>query len=485
MRQPPMTTAIDQKLHRHTGLDVVIPDSPFISERLKKSFEVGNYEINEAKAMIELLKGGERILELGGGVGVVSAAIGKAKKIEAHHIVEADARLVPVMKETHRLNGVSGAEIHNCIVTSDKDQIAAGSVKFALAPSYTANSIKAVGIGRKEVEVPVVSLKDMVERAKPNVLICDIEGAEVDLLTGADLSMFNLALVELHPPIIGPDGTQAVIDAMHVNGLIYDPEKSHGIFVVFKRPNVSAAPTIRTPVAAENNNYECNVCGGKSFSDFRNRQKVRCDSCQTLERSRLLQFIFDKEGLIKPGHKVLHLAPEVGIARNIKKIVGNGYDAIDLNPKLFPDDLSVRQFDLAKDVELLPKEEYDIVLHSHVMEHIPCDITSVLWHLHRSMKQTGMHVFCIPMLPGKYEADFGPISREHKTARFGQFDHVRKFGMADLDMTIGKVFNLNPYDASKILTPELAERHRIPMAITVGMNSNTFFVQDKRSLLLQ
>lgn len=480
-----MTVAAALKTHKHTGLDVLVPDSPFISDRLKKSFEVGNYEINEAKAMIALLKGGERILELGGGVGVVSSAIGKAKKIASHHIVEADARLIPVMKETHRLNGVSGFEVHNCIVTSDEAQIRAGVVKFALAPSYTANSIKAVGIGRKEVEVPVVSLKDMVERAKPNVLICDIEGAEVDLLSGADLSMFNLALVELHPGAIGADGTQAVIDAMHSNGLIYDPEKSHGIFVVFKRPNVSAPAVHTTSMPEESRHYACNVCGGASFSDFRNRSRVRCEGCQTLERGRLLQLIFDKEGLIKPGQKVLHLAPEVGIARNIKKIVGSSYDAIDLQPRLFPDDLAVRQFDLAKDVEGLPKEEYDIVLHSHVMEHIPCDITSVLWHLHRSLKPSGLHIFCLPMLPGNYEADFGHISREERTRRFGQFDHVRKFGMADLDMTIGKVFDLKPYDASQVLTPELSERHRIPIAIIQGINSNTFFIQNKASLKLQ
>ncbi|WP_170990159.1 FkbM family methyltransferase [Aquamicrobium sp. LC103] len=236
-------TPNEKSSHHHTALDVVIADSPLISDRLKNSFKAGNYEVNEAKAMIAMLTGGERILELGGGVGVVSSAINKAHRIAAHHVVEADARLIPVMKETHRLNGVSNIEVHNCIVTSDPQQIEQGSVRFALAPNYTANSTKTVGIGRSEVEVPVVSLEKMVQLARPNVLLCDIEGAEVELLRGADLSMFDFALIEIHPPIIHAAGIRTVFDAMHTNGLVYEPAHSSGIFLAFRRSETATEDT--------------------------------------------------------------------------------------------------------------------------------------------------------------------------------------------------------------------------------------------------
>ncbi|UWU16944.1 class I SAM-dependent methyltransferase (plasmid) [Rhizobium sullae] len=231
--------------------------------------------------------------------------------------------------------------------------------------------------------------------------------------------------------------------------------------------------------------YECNVCGGSEFLDIKSRPKVRCASCNSLERSRLLQLVLNKEGFIKEGHKVLHIAPEAGVGRNIRAIVGEGYDAIDLRPSIYPEDLMVRRFDLITDTEKLLNETYDVIIHSHVMEHIPCDITSVLWHLHRSLKPNGVHIFCLPILPGRYECDFNEITNDDRTKRFGQFDHVRKFGADDLDRNIGKVFRLNPYDASKVLNEATSIRYKIPLHVLKGINSNTVFIQDKRSLLLQ
>lgn len=232
-------------------------------------------------------------------------------------------------------------------------------------------------------------------------------------------------------------------------------------------------------------NYECNVCGSTEFIDFRTRKLARCAQCHTLERSRLLQLILDTEKLVRPGMRVLHLAPEAGIGRNIRKIIGDGYDAVDIRPEIYPADLNIRQFDLTTDVEDLPSKHYDLVIHSHVLEHIPCDMTSVLWHLHRSMTDSGTHVICVPVLPGHYSSDFGPLTIGEKTARFGQFDHVRKFGHDDFDMHLGKVFRLNPYDHSGILTQQMVERHRIGVGSAKQISSNTFFLQNKASLRLQ
>ncbi len=237
--------------------------------------------------------------------------------------------------------------------------------------------------------------------------------------------------------------------------------------------------------AAAEPRYECNICGGTEFLDIRRRAKVRCAGCNSVERSRLLQLILDREGFIKSGQKILHIAPEAGIGRKIRSIVGPGYDPIDLRPTIYPADLNVRRFDLVTDTPKLISGFYDVIIHSHVMEHIPCDITAVMWHLHRSLKADGLHIFCVPILPGRYECDFNEITNDDRTARFGQFDHVRKFGADDLELNIGMLFRLNPYDGSKVLTQELSERYKIPMEVLDGINSNTFFVQDKRSLLLQ
>jgi phosphoglycolate phosphatase len=119
------------------------------------------------------------------------------------------------------------------------------------------------------------------------------------------------------------------------------------------------------------------------------------------------------------------------------------------------------------------------------MEHIPCDITSVLWHLHRATKKTGYHIFCVPVLPGYYAEDLGDLTSEERTKRFGQFDHVRRFGDKDFDKHLGKVFHLKPYDYSKLLTPDIAERHCINIGPAHIVSSNTFFIQRKQDLKLQ
>src|SRR3546814_17373430 len=85
----------------------------------------------------------------------------------------------------------------------------------------------------------------------------------------------------------------------------------------------------------------------------------------------------------------------------------------------------------------------DLILHSHVMEHIPCNITAVLYHLHRSLKPEGKQVCCVPIIrDGPYAEDLGPTSADDAAARFGQDDHVRTFGGQATRRHSGMLFSL-------------------------------------------
>lgn len=228
----------------------------------------------------------------------------------------------------------------------------------------------------------------------------------------------------------------------------------------------------------------CNVCGGSVFEPFRRRPAARCSACGSMERTRILKFILDEERLIRSGQRVLHLAPEPGIGRHIKEVVGAGYDARDLNPQIYPTDLGVVKFDLISDTISLPAERYDLILHSHVLEHIPGDIISIMFFLHRALKSGGKHIFCVPILPGKYEADFGNLSREERTRRFGQFDHVRKFGVEDFYSVFGMAFFLRPYQLQSHMFARM-QQHSIPEGTASNLDSNTYFVMDKSDIKLK
>ncbi|UAX95109.1 class I SAM-dependent methyltransferase [Ensifer adhaerens] len=144
---------------------------------------------------------------------------------------------------------------------------------------------------------------------------------------------------------------------------------------------------------------QCNVCGGETFLDMNGRLNVRCAKCGSLERARVLKMILDESGILKKGTRVLHFAPEGGLATYIKGIVGDEcYDARDIDIERYQH-VKVSYFDLVEACHTLPTNAFDLIIHNHVMEHLPCNVTAVLYHLHRALSDEGLHVFSIPDLP--------------------------------------------------------------------------------------
>jgi Methyltransferase domain len=224
----------------------------------------------------------------------------------------------------------------------------------------------------------------------------------------------------------------------------------------------------------------CNICGSSDFVPFVRRPNALCNNCRSLERTRGLWHLIESRKLVTRGMRVLHFAPEPAIAHKLIKIVGKkNYTAYDICPENYLADLNVQKFDLTKS-ELLPSEHYDFIFHCHVLEHIPCYVASVIWHLQRALTQKGTHLFCIPLLPGKHESDFNPNSDEVNTARFGQKDHIRRFGTLDLDMTIGKVLRMDSNTYGLEIEPEFARAHNI-RAMEIKL---TAFMMRKGDLIL-
>lgn len=230
----------------------------------------------------------------------------------------------------------------------------------------------------------------------------------------------------------------------------------------------------------------CNICGSETFGDMRSRKGVRCMKCGSLERTRVIQLLLDKHEVPRAGQKMLHFAPERQLASKFRSVLGDDYHPVDYSPELFPFE-KLEKFDLTSDTEGLASESYDVILHSHVMEHIPCNYTAVLYHLHRALKKDGLHIFCIPITDNAhYAADFGPITPEYALKHFGQGDHVRRFGALDIQKTLGMVFNLPAeYDLNDVVPLELLERHNIPDYARRGWTPNSVMVMRKGDLKLQ
>ena len=207
---------------------------------------------------------------------------------------------------------------------------------------------------------------------------------------------------------------------------------------------------------------QCNICGGRQFSDMPGRPLARCTSCGGLERARVAALHVQHRLGLQPGAKILHFAPERGLSAVLRSIGGANYRACDIDPTKYPG-LGVEPFDLCKDVFGLPSSHYDLIIHNHVMEHIECNVTMVLLRLARALAPTGTMLFSLPIVDGPFRDELMHGTTTDKAAHFGPMLHVRQFGRDFLQQTLGMIFDLpEHYDLLAQFSEKQLQEANIP-----------------------
>lgn len=151
-----------------------------------------------------------------------------------------------------------------------------------------------------------------------------------------------------------------------------------------------------------------------------------------MERTRLMYHVLCRDGVLRPGVSIFHAAPEPGLALRLRNMTKN-YLPGDLDAQRYQKWLpETRKVDLCKVEECLP-ETFDLILHNHVMEHLPCNVEDVLVALKNRLKPGGRMYFSVPIRAGaKTVEDLDPsLTEEDRKVRFGQCDHMRIFGELD------------------------------------------------------
>lgn len=222
----------------HGEFDLKLAYAPdVLTDEVVRTIERGRYERAEGRRAEKLIEPGDRITELGAGLGFLSALIMSRFDVADYQLVEADPRLAPLIRRTHELNGIDGpATIHTCVATCSRPLIEAGTVNLHVGQKFCASSLLGSSNELHEVAVPVVSLPELLGAARSNVLICDIEGAETDVFDGTPLPTVDRILMELHVHRTGLDAIRTMFRNLDAIGFGYDPELSTGGVCGFRRP---------------------------------------------------------------------------------------------------------------------------------------------------------------------------------------------------------------------------------------------------------
>jgi FkbM family methyltransferase len=167
--------------------------SPFNIRKLA----VGRHTVHERALLARHLRDDDRVMELGGGIGMV--AIHCARRLGPGRVAswEGNPRMEPLIRDNYALNGVA-PELHMAVLGR-----AAGETTFYLAERFS-HSGTSDNTGRgTPVAVPVEPYEPARARLRPTVLVVDIQGGEVEFFAHASLEGVRMVLVEFHPPVTG------------------------------------------------------------------------------------------------------------------------------------------------------------------------------------------------------------------------------------------------------------------------------------------
>lgn len=209
-----------------------------LTDRLRVAFETSKYEQLEARQVPRILRDGDRLLEIGAGVGYISSLAGILFKLDLVVVIEANPDLMKIIDNIHNLNGVQSKLINGVAVSSlgrlslsESD----GKAAFYVRNDFWGSSLDSSKSYKEIKHVPVYDINHLVHIYKPTVIICDIEGGEIDLFNNVNLSSVRVALFEVHKKNIGLDGIDRLSMDMRHQGLYYDPDFSVGAVVCYSR----------------------------------------------------------------------------------------------------------------------------------------------------------------------------------------------------------------------------------------------------------
>ncbi len=225
---------------------------PFVPEiitpKIERPMRNNRYEKGECEAVKKLVRAGDRVLELGAGLGLVSSIAAQVEGIDRVVSIEANPDLIDLIHETHRVNKITNVELRNGVVAATDSP----AQDFYLRADFWASSMEPDSRPYVSVaSVPGMGLDTVLNDVQPTVLIADIEGGELEVFDNSTLEGVRTIIIELHPKVYGDEGQAHIFSVFEKLGFEVHQDYLKGSVWVFERPaapvTVASSPPFEMP----------------------------------------------------------------------------------------------------------------------------------------------------------------------------------------------------------------------------------------------
>lgn len=208
------------------------PDPAVITGVIRKAILDGRFEAEESSQIPHIVRPGDRVLEIGAGIGFISTLLSRQPRVARVIAVEANPNLIAYMERLHDMNHVRKVRRINAVLTNEDRATAT----FYLRRDFWMGSLSPEpNAFCGTVEVATMHLDKLIRDEAVDLIVCDVEGAETVLFQGADLSGVDRIFLEMHDHVTGLSGVRHLFATLADHGFVYDPRHSLGSVVLFQR----------------------------------------------------------------------------------------------------------------------------------------------------------------------------------------------------------------------------------------------------------
>ena len=180
------------------------------------------------------LKSSDKVLELGTGIGFISAYCAKILGNDNIYTYEANPFMEHVIREMYDKNNVDPK--FEIALVGDKNS----GNEFVAQNDFLSSSQKAARKDGKKISVPLLNLNAIIQKYVPSYLVMDIEGNELEVFSVIDFKSIFKVQFELHPSLLTHDEIDFIFRKLADNHFVKDEIVSTEKNYYFERKKLSS-----------------------------------------------------------------------------------------------------------------------------------------------------------------------------------------------------------------------------------------------------